>query len=99
MKLSLLRSRGFGLILAAVVVLLAFAFVVARSGPLAPTRVTVTKVGEGQIAPALFGIGTVEAQRAYLIGPTAAGVIESRSMPSPISAMASSGRPPFRRIR
>ncbi|MGA9395022.1 MAG: efflux RND transporter periplasmic adaptor subunit [Azonexus sp.] len=73
MKLSLLRSRGFGLILAAVVVLLAFAFVVARSGPLAPTRVTVTKVGEGQIAPALFGIGTVEAQRAYLIGPTAAG--------------------------
>jgi len=56
MKLSLLRSRGFGLILAAVVVLLAFAFVVARSGPLAPTRVTVTKVGEGQIAPALFGI-------------------------------------------
>jgi HlyD family secretion protein len=73
MKLSLLRSRGFGLILAAVVVLLAFAFVVARSGPLAPTRVTVTKVGEGQIAPALFGIGIVEAQRAYLIGPTAAG--------------------------
>ena len=73
MELSLLRSRGFGLILAALVVLLAFAFVVARSGPLAPTRVTVTKVGEGRIEPALFGIGTSEAQRAYLIGPTTAG--------------------------
>ena len=73
MKLSLLRSRGFGLILAALVVLLAFAFVVSRSGPLAPTRVTIVKVGEGRIEPALFGIGTSEAQRAYLIGPTAAG--------------------------
>ena len=32
-----------------------------------------TRVVTGEVSPALFGIGTVEAQRAYLIGPTAAG--------------------------
>ena len=30
-----------------------------------------------------------------LIGPTAAGVIDSRSIPRPTSAIASSGRPPI----
>lgn len=44
-----------------------------RSGPLAPTRVTVTQATVGGLSPSLFGIGTVEARRAYLIGPTAAG--------------------------
>ena len=34
---------------------------------------TVTQVSQGEVAPALFGIGIVEARRAYLIGPTAAG--------------------------
>ncbi|MBU1664528.1 MAG: hypothetical protein KKG92_03910 [Gammaproteobacteria bacterium] len=38
-------------------------FVVARSGPLAPIRVTVAKVEQGTVVPALFGIGTVEARR------------------------------------
>jgi len=51
----------------------ALGFVVAKSGPLAPTRVTVAKVEQGTVVPALFGIGTVEARRAYLIGPTVAG--------------------------
>jgi HlyD family secretion protein len=44
-----------------------------RAGPLAPVRVTVTQAAEGSLSPALFGIGTVEARRAYLIGPTVAG--------------------------
>ncbi|MEI2679208.1 MAG: efflux RND transporter periplasmic adaptor subunit [Burkholderiaceae bacterium] len=44
-----------------------------RSGPLAPTRVTVTQATVGSLSPSLFGIGTVEARRAYLIGPTTAG--------------------------
>lgn len=47
--------------------------VMLRSGPLAPTRVTVQTVGTGVVTPALFGLGTVEARRAHLIGPTAAG--------------------------
>ena len=50
-----------------------FGFVVARSGPLAPTRVTTATVAHGEVATALFGIGTVEARRSYLIGPTVAG--------------------------
>ncbi len=56
-----------------VLLLAALGFAIARSGPLAPTRVTVAKVDRGEVAPALFGIGTVEARRAYLIGPTTAG--------------------------
>ena len=73
MNLSILRTRGFGLVLLAIVLLLAFAFVIRRTGPLAPTQVTVSQVTEGKLAPALFGIGTIEARRAYLIGPTTAG--------------------------
>jgi HlyD family secretion protein len=73
MKLKALLSRRAGLVLLGIVLLGAFIFVVARTGPFAPTRVTVVKVEEGSVAPELFGIGTVEARRAYLIGPTASG--------------------------
>jgi HlyD family secretion protein len=52
---------------------LALAWVATQSGPLAPIPVTVAPVVRGDVAPTLFGIGTVEARRAYLIGPTAAG--------------------------
>jgi HlyD family secretion protein len=52
---------------------LAFVYVAVRSGPLAPVPVTVATVEEGVVAPARFGIGTIEARRAYRIGPTAAG--------------------------
>jgi len=58
----------FGLVL-----LLALGYVATQSGPLAPVRVTVTSVVAGTIEPALYGIGTVEARRAYFIGPIAAG--------------------------
>ena len=68
-----LLSRRAGLVLLGLALLGAFVFVVARTGPFAPTRVTVATVGEAGVAPALFGIGTVEARRSYLIGPTAAG--------------------------
>ncbi len=44
-----------------------------KTGPFAPIKVTVTQVVKGKVAPDLFGIGTVEARRAYLIGPTTAG--------------------------
>lgn len=71
-----LKSRRFWLLLLAAALLVLFSTVVAVSGPLAPTRVTVTTVGAGKIAPALFGIGTVEARRAYAVGPTAAGRVQ-----------------------
>ena len=73
MKPGALLSRRMGLGLLGVLLLGLLVFVFLRSGPLAPTRVTLTRVTDGRIAPALFGIGTVEARRSYLIGPTAAG--------------------------
>lgn len=73
MKLTGLISRRLGLWLLALALLGLFAMVVVRAGPLAPVRVTVVTIGQGTIRPALFGIGTVEAQRSYLVGPTTAG--------------------------
>ena len=49
------------------------AFVFFRAGPLAPTSVTVHTVKQGGFTPALFGVGTVEARRSWMIGPTVAG--------------------------
>jgi HlyD family secretion protein len=41
-------------------------------GPLAPVVVTVTKISQASLEPQVFGIGTVEARRAYSVGPTQA---------------------------
>ena len=73
MKLKLPSSKVLTLALMAVLLLVAIVFVIRRAGPLAPVRVTVEQAVEGSITPALFGIGTVEARRSYLIGPTSAG--------------------------
>ena len=48
-------------------------FVFFRAGPLAATPVTVHAVKLGGFTPALFGVGTVEARRSWMIGPTVAG--------------------------
>ena len=56
--------------------LLAFGWVATTSGPLAPIKVTVVRAANGPVSPTLFGIGTVLARRAYLIGPTTAGRVE-----------------------
>lgn len=77
MKAGRLISRKFSLGFFAFTLLVGFGFVVARSGPLAPTRVTTVRVESGRVSPALFGIGTVEARRSYLIGPTAAGRVQA----------------------
>jgi HlyD family secretion protein len=73
MKLTPVFMRRAGVSLLVLALLGAFGWVLARSGPLAPIRVTTVQVEEGTQALALFGIGTVEARRAYLIGPTVAG--------------------------
>ncbi|MCU0924623.1 MAG: efflux RND transporter periplasmic adaptor subunit [Hydrogenophaga sp.] len=73
MKIPTNGLRWLGLASLAVLLIAALGYVVMRSGPLAPTRVTVTNAQVGSLSPSLFGIGTVEARRAYLIGPTAAG--------------------------
>lgn len=73
MKINRLLSRRLALGALAVLLLGTMAFVGARSGPLAGTRVTLHRAETGTVVPALFGIGTVEARRSYLIGPTTAG--------------------------
>jgi HlyD family secretion protein len=69
---ALLKRR---LILGALAVALvgAVAFVSLRTGPLAPIKVTVTNPTEGTLNPTIFGIGTVEARRNWMVGPTVAG--------------------------
>jgi HlyD family secretion protein len=49
------------------------AYVSLRTGPLAPIKVTVASPTEGSLSPAIFGIGTVEARRSWMVGPTVAG--------------------------
>jgi HlyD family secretion protein len=56
--------------------LLAFVWLASRTGPLAPIRITVTQATRGDLQPTLFGIGTVQARRDYLIGPTVAGRVK-----------------------
>ena len=73
MKIPSNWSRWLGLGLLGALLIAALGYVVMRSGPLAPTRVTVTQATVGSLSPSLFGIGTIEARRAYLIGPTTAG--------------------------
>lgn len=77
MKLPSIGMRPLVLGLLGLGLVAAMVFVVMRSGPLAPTRVTVVKAAEGRLTPALFGIGTVEARRSYLIGPTVAGRVRA----------------------
>jgi RND family efflux transporter MFP subunit len=48
-------------------------YVALRSGPLAPVAVTVVKVEERALRPAVFGVGNVEARQVHRIGPTAPG--------------------------
>lgn len=77
MNISPPMKRRLSLIGLGLLLLVALAFVLLRSGPLAATRVTVSQVKEGIFTPALFGIGTVEARRGWMIGPTVAGRVLS----------------------
>ena len=73
MKISSTLKRRLPLLGLAVLLIGLFVFVMMRAGPLAPIKVTVATVKEGSFAPELFGIGTVEARRNWMIGPTVAG--------------------------
>lgn len=73
MKKLPMQGRTLALLAVLLPLLALFVYVALRSGPLAPVPVTVTTVENRTIAPALFGIGTIEARYTYKIGPTAAG--------------------------
>jgi RND family efflux transporter MFP subunit len=76
MKNLPLQGRTLALLAVVIPLLGLFVYVVLRSGPLAPVAVTVEAVQSRAIAPALFGIGTVEARYTYKIGPTVAGRVK-----------------------
>ena len=56
-----------------VLMLAGLALLLVRNGPLAPVKVTVATVQQGTVSPAVFGTGTIEARRSWMVGPTAAG--------------------------
>ena len=72
-----LKLKKTLLSLTVIALLVGFGLIVARSGPLAPIKVTVDEVVEADLTPTLFGIGTVEARRSYQIGPTVASRVQS----------------------
>ena len=73
MRLPRIQRRTLTLLVVVVALLVVFAYVALRSGPLAPVAVTVVTVESRTIAPALSGIGTVQARHTHKIGPTSAG--------------------------
>jgi len=73
MNANALLKRRLMLGAVAAVLVGGIAYVSLRTGPLAPIKVTVTQAHEGTLSPAIFGIGTVEARRSWMVGPTVAG--------------------------
>lgn len=76
MKFPRLRRRTLALIAVIAPLVALFVYVALRSGPLAPVAVTLGRVQSRAIAPALSGIGTVQARYLYKIGPTFAGRVQ-----------------------
>ena len=70
MKLS---KRNLGLSLAVLAFFAAFVWLLATRGPLAPVGVETVAVARADLSPGVYGIGTVEAQHAYAVGPIQAG--------------------------
>lgn len=73
MTVSAPLKRRFLLVGSVVLLVLLFLFVLLRTGPLAPVQVTVAEVRSGRFTPELFGIGTLEARRHWMLGPTSPG--------------------------
>lgn len=76
MKNITFKNRALAIFVLFVPLLALFAYVALRSGPLAPVSVVLVPVERQEIAPTIFGIGTVEARYAYKIGPTLAGRVQ-----------------------
>ncbi len=64
-------------ILALSVSLIAILVLIMLKGPLAPVKVQTTQLATSDLQPALFGVGTVEARRRYVIGSTRSGRLQA----------------------
>ena len=73
MNITAMQRRKVALIAVLVLLALLLGYVALRSGPLAPISVTTSEVESRSLRPALFGVGTIDAERTYRIGPTFAG--------------------------
>ena len=65
---KILALTGF-----AALIVTGLGWLVLQYGPMAPNRATAASADIADLQASIFGIGTVEAQRSYAIGPTAAG--------------------------
>jgi len=70
MKIS---SRSLFLAVGVLAFVAAFAWLLTTRGPLAPVGVEIATAARADLAPVVYGIGTVEAQHAYAVGPIQAG--------------------------
>ena len=68
-----LNPRTLLLLLGALAFIAAFVWLLTMRGPLAPVGVEIASVARADLRPTVYGIGTVEARRAYAVGPTQAG--------------------------
>ncbi len=77
MKMAMPNKRVLAMLVVVIPLVALLAYVALSSGPLAKIPVTVATVETKQIAPSLFGTGTIEARYNYKIGPTAAGRLKT----------------------
>jgi len=73
MNKNSINTRTITLIAVLLPLLLGFGYVATSSGPLAPVPITVSRVEQQGLSPALFGVGIVEARYRYRIGPNMTG--------------------------
>jgi RND family efflux transporter MFP subunit len=77
MKMAIPNKRVLAMLAILVPLVALLAYVALSSGPLAKIPVNTATVAKRQIAPSLFGTGTIEALYNYKIGPTAAGRLKT----------------------
>lgn len=68
-----LNTRSLFLVVGVTAFFAAFVWLLTARGPLAPVGVEIATVTRADLRPSVYGIGTVEAQHAYAVGPIQAG--------------------------
>lgn len=71
--LAKFSRRSLFLLLGAAAFIAAFVWLLTTRGPLAPVGVETAAVTRADLQQAVYGIGTIEAQHAYAVGPIQAG--------------------------
>lgn len=72
-----MSRQKIGLLALGVGLVAVFAWIILTQGPLAPVKVTVERVEVGDLANAVFGIGTLKARHSYNLAPTMTSRVKS----------------------